>query len=55
MLIYRHAHCIAHSYINMANSQYAKKSTSMILLSYTLLNFKYIATAVFSTVLSPDH
>ena len=43
ILIYRHAHCIESTDINAANSQYAtKQSTCMMLLLYMLLNFKYI-------------
>ena len=51
LLIYRHAHGIESTYINAANSHYAtKRSTHMILLLYTSLNFNYT-----STVLSLDH
>ena len=43
ILIYRHAHYIENFKINAANSQYgAKQATSMIILLYTLLNFKYM-------------
>ena len=43
ILIYQHAHCIETFFTKCSHSQYAiKQSTIMIILLYTVLNFKYI-------------